>query len=122
MSRTLEILAESFSICQLAAMPSSFQDGFLFFAKTDREYSLVCETSRVPCNAVKCEDNWRAFRFAGTLDFSLTGILSGISSLLADAHIGIFAISTFDTDYILVRQEQLEAAKQVLGHAGYVFL
>ena len=104
-------------------MPSFHEDNtFLFFAKTDREFSLVCETSRVPPDTLKREDNWRALRIDGTLDFSLTGILSDLAALLAGAHIGIFALSTFDTDYILVRQERLHDARQVLSEAGYVFL
>jgi hypothetical protein len=68
------------------------------------------------------EDGWRAMRVVGTLDFSLTGILSGIATALADAKIGIFAVSTYDTDYILVKQENLDRAVEALKEAGYGFI
>lgn len=65
------------------------------------------------------EDGWRAFRAAGPLDFSLTGILAGIASVLAAAGIPIFAVSTYDTDYVLVKTERYEAALDALRAAGY---
>ena len=66
-----------------------------------------------------CEPGWACLRVAGTLDFSLVGILAGISSALAQAGISIFAISTFDTDFILVKESSLERACEALGAAGY---
>ncbi len=65
------------------------------------------------------EDGWRAFRIEGVLDFSLTGILSAISGILAENGIGIFAVSTYNTDYILVKAENLVKALDVLREAGY---
>lgn len=91
----------------------------MFVGKTDDEKSLVCETSLTPPNVMKREDGWRAFRIDGTLDFSLIGILAKISALLADAGIGIFAISTFDTDYILTRAGDFDPALEVLEANGY---
>jgi len=73
----------------------------------------------VPGNTVARSDGWRAFRIEGILDFSLVGILSSISGLLAGAGIGIFAVSTFNTDYIMTRAEDLEKALLVLLQAGY---
>lgn len=75
---------------------------------------MVCQTQFVPVETISREDGWKAFRVVGELDFSLIGILSAISSKLADNQIGIFAISTFNTDYILVKKENWEKAKEVL--------
>lgn len=92
---------------------------FCFIGKTDEENSLVCLTEDVPDNVAECDDGWKAFRIQGILDFSLIGILSKISSLLADNNIGIFAISTYNTDYILTKRENFEKAIHVLKSAGY---
>ena len=92
---------------------------FFFIGKTDEELSLVCETADAPANALEREDGWRGFRIEGTLDFSLIGILSNISGVLADNGIGIFAVSTFNTDYILVKSENFETAAHALTTAGY---
>lgn len=87
--------------------------------KTDEEYSLVCITEDVPNNVIERDDNWKAFRIQGILDFSLIGILSQISTLLADNQIGIFAISTYNTDYILTKKDNYNKALKVLSDAGY---
>ena len=87
----------------------------------DQLISLVCETASVPENTLAREDGWRAFRVEGTLDFSLTGILSGLSAVLAENKIGIFAVSTYNTDYILVKEENFEKAAAALEAAGYLF-
>ena len=77
----------------------------LFCGKTDEELSLVCLTKDVPAAAEPRDDGWKAFRIQGVLDFSLMGILSKLSGILAENHIGIFAVSTYNTDYILVKKE-----------------
>jgi len=92
---------------------------FCFTGKTDEENSLVCLTENVPSNTIEREDGWKAFRIQGVLDFSLIGILSGITSMLADHKIGVFAISTFNTDYILVKAEKYEAALNALEQKGF---
>ena len=92
---------------------------FYFIGKTDEELSLVCRTEDVPQNTMEREDGWKGFRIQGVLDFSLIGILSKISGILAENEIGIFAVSTFNTDYILVKQENFEKALQALAAAGY---
>jgi hypothetical protein len=74
----------------------------------------------IPENVFECDNGWRAFRIQGVLDFSLIGILSKISTLLAENKIGIFAISTFNTDYIMTKTENFENAIQVLYNNGYV--
>ena len=86
--------------------------------ETDREISLVCETEDVPAGAVERVDGWKAFRVCGTLDFSLVGILSELSGILASNGIGLFAVSTYDTDYILVKEADLDRALAALAKAG----
>lgn len=95
---------------------------WFFLARTDQELSLVCLAKDLPANHTQAETGWRAFRIEGELDFSLTGILSRLSSILAANRIGIFAISTFNTDYILVKAENLVAAQAVLSESGYAFI
>ena len=93
--------------------------GFFFIGRTDEELSLVCETKDTPKNTTARDDGWRGFRIQGVLDFSLIGILSKISGILAENAIGIFAVSTFNTDYILVKAENFDKAMTVLANAGY---
>ena len=92
---------------------------FFFVSKTDEELSLVCLTKDVPQRTIERSDGWRGFRIEGTLDFSLIGILSKLSTILAENKIGIFAVSTFNTDYILVKNEAFERAMNVLATEGY---
>ena len=79
----------------------------------------MCLTADTPANIVAREDGWKAFRVAGTLDFSQTGILLKISTLLAEENISIFAISTFNTDYILMKKEYEMKALSRLARADY---
>ena len=92
---------------------------FYFIGKTDEEISLVCETKDTPAQTTDRDDGWRGFRIQGVLDFSLIGILSGISTILADNKIGIFAVSTYNTDYILVKEENFDRTIEVLAKEGY---
>ncbi|OUO19863.1 amino acid-binding protein [Collinsella sp. An307] len=87
--------------------------------KTDEEYSLVCATGDVPPNVVERDDRWRGFRIQGMLDFPLIGILAGIAETLAGNGISIFAISTYNTDYVLVKKERYQRALDILERAGY---
>ena len=95
---------------------------FYFIGKTDEEISLVCETNDVPENTIEREDGWRGFRIQGILDFSLIGILSKLSGILADNKIGILAVSTFNTDYFLVKDADFEESLAVLLNAGYTMI
>lgn len=109
-----------FSICKVADYSLLNLDSeYSFVGKTDEEKSLVCITSDVPSNTVERDDGWRAFRIQGILDFSLIGILSEIARILAEHKIGIFVISTFNTDYVLTKKENYQRALEVLGDAGY---
>lgn len=92
---------------------------FFFIGKTDEEISLVCKTDDTPAATTERDDGWKGFRIEGVLDFSLIGILSKISGILADNKIGIFAVSTYNTDYILVKKENFDKALAVLSDAGY---
>ncbi len=110
----------TFSICKVSDFSKGNLDApYCFTGQTDEEKSLVCLTEHVPKNTTEREDGWKAFRIQGILDFSLIGILAKITSLLAENQIGIFSISTYNTDYILTRQEHYERALQVLEAAGY---
>ena len=116
----LTVLPHTFSICQVSSLaPEDLAADFVFAAKTDEELSLVCPSDAVPENAMRRDDGWRAFRIDGVLDFSLVGILAKISAVLAEAKIGIFAVSTFNTDYVLVKAENLARALEALASAGY---
>ena len=92
---------------------------FFFIGKTDEEISLVCKLADTPKITTERDDGWKGFRIQGVLDFSLIGILSKLSGILAENHIGIFAVSTFNTDYILVKAENFEKALSVLSAEGY---
>lgn len=92
---------------------------YCFIGKTDEEKSLVCVTESVPPNVLQREDGWQGLRIQGIFDFSLVGILSEISSILAASAISIFAISTYNTDYILIKNEHYQRALDALACAGY---
>ena len=94
---------------------------FSFFYDDERQNdkSLVCVTGDVPPNAIQRDDGWKGFRIQGILDFSLIGILAGIAALLAENGISIFAISTYNTDYVLVKKESYPRTMDILGRAGY---
>ncbi len=110
----------NFSVCKVADYSLVKLDSeYSFIGKTDEERSLVCMTEDVPLNVTERDDGWRAFRIQGVLDFSLIGILSEISGILAENKIGIFAISTFNTDYVLTKKENYQRALDVLDRAGY---
>lgn len=116
----LEIIEQNFSVCKVKDFSlADFNAEYFFIGKTDEENSLVCPTECVPSNTTHQEDGWRAFRIQGILDFSLIGILSKLSTLLAENGIGIFAVSTYNTDYILVKSECFVQAIDVLSNAGY---
>lgn len=113
-------IEDSFSVCKVEDYSLVNMDSqYCFTGKTEEENSLVCLTKDVPSNVTERDDGWKAFYIQGTLDFSLIGILSKISGILAENGIGIFAISTFNTDYVLTKNENYERALQVLGEAGY---
>ena len=117
---TLEALAGNFTVCKVTDYSGvNLSDKYCFIGKTGEENSLVCETSRVPANTTEREDDWRALRVAGKLDFALVGILAELSAVLARRNIGIFAVSTYNTDYIFLKNARFEEAVSALEKAGY---
>lgn len=116
----LKKLRHKFSVCKVEDYSMvDFNQEFCFTGRTEEENSLVCMTENVPENATERDDGWRAFRIQGILDFSLIGILARIAGLLAQNEIGIFAVSTYNTDYILTKKENYEKALEILKQAGY---
>ena len=81
---------------------------------------MVCETDKTPEDTIEREDGWTAFRAVGVLDFSLTGILAKITTVLAQKEIGVFAVSTYNTDYALIKEKDQQAAEKALADAGYI--
>jgi len=118
---TLKCLDGVFSIYRYppnSVIPSTiYESSFLSITKTDEELSIVCDAG-LGLDADE-EGGWSCLKVQGPLDFSLTGVLSKISRALADAEISLFAVSTYDTDYILVKTEKLAMAIEALVSQGY---
>lgn len=118
----LELLSDDFTVCKVASLAGvSLEAPFVFTARTDEELSVVCRTGDAPEDCLAREDGWRALRVCGQLDFSLVGILAGLTAALAAAGVSVFALSTYNTDYILLRETQLSVAQAALAGAGYQF-
>ena len=117
---TIETLPGLFSVCRVRSLPETEDwPEYTFAARTDQEFSLVCPSSHAPLDALERDDGWRGFRITGQLDFSLIGILARISEILASNEIGIFAISTYNTDYVFTKEENFRKAMDALRGAGY---
>lgn len=116
----LKKLDYDLTVCKVASISAlDLSRDFYFIGKTDEEISLVCLTGDTPEHTTEREDGWKGFRIQGVLDFSLIGILSKLSGILSEQGIGIFAVSTYNTDYILVKAENFERAMEALENAGY---
>lgn len=119
----LERIQQEFTVCRIHDISAvNWEDEFCFVGKTDEELSLVCSTEYVPADTIQRVDGWKAFRVQGVLDFSLIGILSKITAILAEQEIGVFVVSTYNTDYILTRREDYEQALKALEQAGYTII
>ena len=119
----IKVLEQDFTVCQVENYTQvNWAAEFCFTGKTDEEYSLACATADVPDNVIGRGDGWKGFRIQGVLDFSLVGILSKIAALLAENSIPIFAISTYNTDYVLTKAEHYEKALDALKQAGYTIV
>ena len=113
----------NFSVCQVEDYSLvNLNSEYSFIGKTDEEKSLVCITDEVPANVIQRDDGWKAFRIQGVLDFSLIGILAKIAAALADNGISIFAVSTYNTDYVLMKRENYQKALDVLKALGYIII
>ena len=118
----MDALGQEFSICKVTDYSQiDLESPFVFTGSTDEEKSLVCSTELVPQNTVERDDGWKALRIIGMLDFSLVGILAQISNILAENSIGIFAVSTFNTDYIFVKKCNFDKAIKALEDVGFIF-
>lgn len=121
----LELFTERFSVCKLKDLSDldlpriAKEYGLLFLGVTQEEISLVAPEPSVPDRFSVREDGWRAFRVAGNLDFSMIGILAKLTELLAKADVSVFAVSTFDTDYLLIKETALEKACAAFLSAGH---
>ncbi len=118
----LEVLSGGYAVCRLPAgspWPAWAEGGpFVSITRTAEELSVVCAAHLVP-PGVQAAGGWRALKVAGPLDFSLVGILAALSGTLAAAGVSIFALSTYDTDYLLVPGGQLSAALDALRDSGH---
>lgn len=108
----LTLLPETYAVARL--MPSEAisvgTNGFFSVTRTADELSVVCEESQVPDDAEKLDAGWRCFQLAGPIPFTTTGVVAALTEPLAAKQIGVFVVSTYDTDYILIKAEQAQAA------------
>ncbi|MDO4407217.1 MAG: ACT domain-containing protein [Eubacteriales bacterium] len=119
----LKKLPYDLTVCKVASLADVDLDGeFFFLGKTDEELSLVCRTEDTPAATVERDDGWKGFRIEGVLEFSMIGILSKLSGILAENEIGLFAVSTYNTDYILVKEANFAKALEVLAAEGYTIV
>ena len=119
MTLVLEALPRRYAVCKVAAQPTPEPtQGLFVYAQTDLERSLVCEEPYIPPDALACERDFRAYRVRGPLDFSLVGSLSRLTAALAEGESSGVAVSTYDTDYLLIRQPNVPAAEAAWRAAG----
>ncbi len=117
----IKLLDGDFTICKISNTQNiPLDDDFCFVSKTDEEISLVCVTENVPTNTIERDDGWKALRIQGQMEFSLIGVLAKITRVIAEEKIGVFAISTYNTDYILTKKEDFEKAVFSLQQNGYI--
>jgi hypothetical protein len=120
---TLLVLEGTFAVRRLgrdvSVPPWATAGVFASITRTPDELSVVCAEEAVP-DWVKCERGWRCLRVAGTIEFSVVGVLAVLAVPLAEAGLSVFAVSTFDTDYLLVKDKDLAAALDALRRAGHV--
>lgn len=121
----LSLLPGRFAVCRLsadAAIPANLlqvQPGFLSITRTADELSIVCAEELAPAGA-KLQSGWRVFKVEGPLDFALTGVMATLATPLAAAKISLFTVATFDTDYLLVQEQDLEAAVAALATVSVI--
>ena len=120
---TLELLPCELSVCRVSSLKDiDLGKSFFFLSRTDEEISLVCRTEDCPEHTVRRDDGWRGFRIQGVLAFSMVGVLARLAAILAENQISIFAVSTYNTDYFLVKREDYDRSVSVLQESGYTIL
>ncbi len=123
MSLRLSIVPGSFAVCRLppdSPVPDwAWRGAFTSLTRNEDELSIVCDSSQADSGQGKLEAGWACLKLIGPFDFALTGILTSVLEPLRDAGVGIFAVSTFDTDYVLVKAAQLEVSLAALQKAGH---
>jgi hypothetical protein len=122
MTLTMKLLKDRYSVARLDASDNipdwAVKGEFYSVTRTSDELSVVCCEDNIPIE-IECEKEWRILKVEGPLDFSLIGILSSISGILAKQKISVFVVSTFDTDYILVKEKDLTKSMHSLQNEGY---
>lgn len=117
----LQPLNREFSVCKLTSVNGiDLTQTFTFLSVTDDEISLVCDSAQVPRNALRVEAGWKGLKIKGVLDFGMIGVIAKIAGILAEQNISIFVISTFNTDFILLKSTDYQKAVHLLGQNGYI--
>lgn len=120
----LDVLGDHYAVCRLdasAPLPGWTAGELSSLTRTPEELSVVCRSAAVP-EGVRAETSWRCLRVQGPLEFSQIGVIASLTAPLAAAEIGVFVISTYDTDYLLVKEEDLERTVATLRAAGHEVL
>lgn len=121
--KCIQPIEAELTVCKVADYTEiELNSPYVFSGRTDQETSLACPADMVPSQTLERSDGWRAFRIQGILDFSLIGILAPIATILANKGIGIFAVSTYNTDYVLTKAEDFPAALDALDKSGYTII
>ena len=116
----IKVMKREFSVCKVDDISRvDFTDRYCFLGKTDEEISVICSTRNAPEETVARSDGWRAFRIQGELEFSLIGLVSELTGILAEAKISVLTVATYNTDYLLVKAENLERALELLAEQDY---
>lgn len=116
----LKQLEHDFAVCRLRSTTHvDFANAFTFLSKTDDEISLVCTADTVPDDATEVEKDWKGLKIHGILDFGMIGVIARLSNILAERRISIFVVSTYNTDYIFLKNEQYAEAVAALRENGY---
>ena len=121
MNFTLNLLPTTLAICRPdpdAPIPDWVSGDFVSITRTPDELSVVCDQQKVP-QTVRAEHGWRCLKVAGPLGFSMVGVIAGLTTVLAEANISVFVVSSFDTDFVMVREADVEKAMEMLRDAGH---
>ena len=117
----LEIIEKSFNICKVKSLEQiDFSREYVFLSKTPDEISLVCEADYTPPGVIITESDWKALRVSGVLDFDMIGVIAKITNILTDEKVSIFVISTYNTDYILIKEKDFDKGIRALLQSGCV--